>query len=251
MEKERRLVFARGIFVFIIFVIFGVIIVTEKATTFMTPKVIKKVNTYIEENYKEEKETWKTSKPKYKNGIYQVKVSSKENKNHFFWITYNHRKITDTYKEDYQKGKNILAYTENKIKQEIQNQMKKPTVLKIDTSFDQFSEKVKNKILQEEDLLSLSIYTIEREIMIEKWDKETINLKIMEYISSFQEKNIYPKNYSITITNQKKITESIQIQNLTEDFITSEEKENIIQAILEENNEPLLKKYKITYQYLN
>ena len=114
MNKQKKLTLERGIFVFIVFVLLGVIVVTEKFGDVMTPKITKKINTYIEEKYKDL--NLKTNDVTFKNTTYTMKVESKENKNHYFYIKYFNRKITDTYKKDYVEGKNLLAYIEKKIK---------------------------------------------------------------------------------------------------------------------------------------
>ena len=52
MEKYKRLNFARSIFTFIIFVIFGIIICTEKGGHLLIPKIQEKINEYLTTNYK-------------------------------------------------------------------------------------------------------------------------------------------------------------------------------------------------------
>ena len=37
-----------------------------------------------------------------------MKVKNIKNKNHYFYIKYSNKKITDTYKEDYIQGKSLL-----------------------------------------------------------------------------------------------------------------------------------------------
>ena len=51
MENYKKLNIARGIFTFIIFVIFGIIICTEKGGDYLIPKVNKKLNEYLTTNY--------------------------------------------------------------------------------------------------------------------------------------------------------------------------------------------------------
>ena len=44
-----------------------------------------------------------------------MKVTNKLNKNHYFYITYSNKKITDTYKEDYLEGRTLLTKTSNNL----------------------------------------------------------------------------------------------------------------------------------------
>ena len=66
-----------------------------------------------------------------------------------------------------------------------------------------------------------------------------------------QDNNITPKNYKIVITNNKDVTESIEIDNLTEEFIKNTSNEKIIKDILSDNSSKLLKTNGIKYKYLN
>ena len=66
-----------------------------------------------------------------------------------------------------------------------------------------------------------------------------------------QDNNITPKNYKIVITNNKDVTESIEIDNLTEEFIKNTSNERIIKDILSDNSSKLLKTNNIKYKYLN
>ena len=62
---------------------------------------------------------------------------------------------------------------------------------------------------------------------------------------------ITPKNYTLTITNQKEITNSIEIANITTEFINNPHKEEIIRDIINDKKSLLLKESKITYKYKN
>ena len=251
MKKQKKLLFARSIFVLIIIVIFGTIIITEKAGGILIPKAEKKFTEYLEKNYKEQKKDFILGKITYKNTTYKVKVMNKLNKNHYFYIKYYHKKITDTYKEDYIEGKTILSYTEKELKKEIEEKTTTSCDIKISNSLDKYTTTVQNRIINNDNLLELKFYTIKKEILINEWNSETITNKIIKTINIYKENNITPKSYTIIITNKNDITESIEINNITEDFITNNNKEKIISDIIDDNNSKLLKENKITYKYLN
>ena len=249
MKKEKNLLLARNIFTFSIVIIFTIIIVSEKKETIMIPKIEKKINQYIEENYS--KEDLQQSKVIYKNDKYRMKVSSKKNKNRYFYVYYFKKNITDTYQEDYIKGKTILTNIEKKLQKEIKEKTNKTPIIEINTTLDQFTDSVAERILEEENLLELKIYTIKDELIIEKWNTKEITLEIENYISTYNKENITPKNYIITITNQNEITNSIEISNITSDFINNPRKEEIINDIIINRNSSLLKDNKIIYKYKN
>ena len=242
MNKQKKLSFERGIFVFIVFVLLGVIVVTEKFGSIMIPKATKKINNYIEENYKDLNLI--TNEVTFKNTTYTMKVESKENKNHYFYINYYNRKITDTYKKDYVEGKNLLNHIKKKLKKTITNKTNTNCDIEITSTLNKYTDVVRNRIIKEDNLLELKFYIIKKELVIENWSEEDITNKINNFINKFED--ITPKSYTITITNKDDITESIEIKNITNTL-----SKEIINDIINDNKSDLLKENKITYKYLN
>lgn len=242
MNKQKKLLIQRGIFVFIVFVALGVIVVTEKFGNIMIPKITKKMNAYIEENYKNL--NLKTNDVTYKNTTYTMKLESKENKNHYFYINYYNKKITDTYKKDYIEGKSLLTYIKKKLKKEINNLTNTNSDIEITSTLDKYTDIVKERIIKEDNLLELKFFIIKKELIINEWNEENISNTINKYLEKFN--NITPKSYTITITNKNDLTESIEIKN-----ITNKVNKDIISDIINNEKSDLLKTNKITYKYLN
>ena len=242
MNKQKKLTLERGVFAFIVFVLLGVIVVTEKFGSIMTPKITKKMHNYIEENYKNL--DLKTNEVTFKNTTYTMKVESKENKHHYFYINYFNRKITDTYKKDYVERKNLLKHIEKKLKKEINNKTNTNCDIEITATLDKYTEIVRERIIKEDNLLELKFFIVKKGLVIDKWDEETITNKINSFINKFGD--ITPKSYAITITNKDDITESIEIKNITNTL-----SKEIINDIINDNKSDLLKENKITYKYLN
>ena len=250
MKKQKQLLFARNIFLFIIIVAFGVIVFTEKAGSIFLPKAEKKINNYIDKKYKNEKDKFVLGKVTFKNTTYTMKITDKENKNHYFYINYSHKKTKDTYKEDYIEGKTLLTNIKKNLKKEIEKETSTSCEIIILNTLDKYTSTVQNRIIKEDNLKELKFYNLKKEILIKNWNSKEITDKINKTISMYKENNITPKNYIITITNKDDITESIEIK-LTEDFISISSKEKIISDIINDNNTKLLKENKITYKYLN
>ncbi len=244
MNKQKKLIIGRGIFVFIVFVALGIIVCTEKFGNILTPKITKKINTYIEEKYKDL--DLKTNKVKFKNTTYTMKVESKENKNHYFYIKYFNKKITDTYKKDYLEGNRLLTHIKNKLNKEINNKTNTSCDIEITSTLNKYTDIVQERIIKEDNLLELKFFIVKKEIIIDNWDEETITNKINNFINKFETNNITPKSYTITITNKEDITESIKIKN-----ITNKVDKDIIHDIIKDKKSDLLKENKITYKYLN
>ena len=250
MKKQKQLLFARSIFLFIIIIAFGVIIFTEKAGKILIPKADKKLNNYINNKYKNEKDNFIIGKTKFKNTTYTIKITNKNNKNHYFYIKYYHKKITDTYKKDYLEGKTILNHIKKSLKKEIENNTNTKCEITILNTLDKYTSTVQNRIIKEDNLKELKIYNLKKELIINNWNSKDISDKISKTISIYKNNNITPKNYIIIITNKNNITESIEI-TLNENFINNSSKEEIINDIIKDNNSEILKENKITYKYLN
>lgn len=249
MNKQKKLLIQRTIFLFIVFVSLGVIIVTEKAGTIMIPKINKKITTYINDNYSDIKDTIKRSKLTYKNTKYTTKITNNTNKNHYFYIYYQNKKIKDTYKKDYLEGKNLLTHIKKKLEKEILKETNTNVKVKIISKLNEYTSTVQERLLKEEDLLNLKFYNIEKELLIENWNSKEISTELSNTIKKYNDDSITPKYYILIINNKSNLKESITIK-LTEDFLINNEKELIIEDIInDKENSKLLKKYSITYKY--
>jgi hypothetical protein len=251
MNNQRNLTIAQAIFAFLIFIALGTIVVTEKAGGLLIPKAQKKFEDYLDTTYSDLKNEILKDEVQYKNATYSMKVKSKNNKNHYFYIYYSNKKITDTYKEDYLKGKNLLKYIKKSLEKEILNKTNISCTITINNTLDKYTDSVKEKIINEDNLLNLKFYTINKELEISTWDSKTISNEIDNLINTMTTNNITPKYFNITITNKNDITESIVINNITNNYPNNLNKLEIINAILNKNNNKLLEEENITYKYLN
>ena len=251
MKKQNRLLLARSIFFSIVTIIFAMIIISEKAGDIFLPTVQKKINTYLENNYSSIKDGISIKKISYNNREYKAKVISSKNKNHYFYIYYKNHNLKDTYQKDYVEGKSLLSHIKKELETEITSETNQSCNITILATLNNYTEQVKERIIEEDNLTQLKFYSIEKEITIDNWTPQNIMQSIITTINSFQKENISPKYYTIIITNKKDITTSIKIENLSENFSKNLQKEQIINDIINDNNSQLLKQNKITYQYLN
>ena len=249
MKKQKKLLFARNIFFFFIIMIFTIIIMSEKKDTILIPKATKKMASYIEDKYN--KDDFKLGDVSYKNNKYTMKVSSKDNNNRFFYIYYTKAGITDSYQEDYLEGKSFLSNLKKDLEKSIKSIVNTKVTVEIPTTLDQYTDAVRERILNEDNLLELKFYIIKEELFIKEWDPTEIEKQIELCINKYNNSNITPKSFTIIINNDNEITESIEINNLTTDFINNPSKIEIINDILNDNNSILLKTNKITYVYKN
>ena len=169
MNKQRRLLYGQALFTILIMVSLTLIIINEKKNIILIPKIEKKIDSYIEENYNDLKNINK-SKITIKNNKYIVKISSKKNKNLYFYITYSNNKITDTYKKDYLEGKTLLNKIEKNLEEDIFNKINIKSKVIIDNKLNNYTDQIKEKIIKE-DIKEIKIYNIETSTNINKWNK--------------------------------------------------------------------------------
>jgi len=249
MNKQRRLLYGQALFTILIMVSLTLIIINEKKNIILIPKIEKKIDSYIEENYNDLKNINK-SKITIKNNKYIVKISSKKNKNLYFYITYSNNKITDTYKKDYLEGKTLLKKIEKNLEEDIFNKINIKSKVIIDNKLNNYTDQIKEKIIKE-DIKEIKIYNIETSTNINKWNKNDITNNINTIINKIYSNNYNPKSISITITNNEDITESYKINNLNKDFINNKSNTQIINDIINNKETNLLKENNISFDKLN
>lgn len=233
-------------FLFLIsFVLLGLIVVKEKKVSIMLPRVEVKMKDYIEENLKDlDQIRYEKTKYNETEKRFEKKVISTKNKNLYFYLYYKKKRITSTYEEDYQKGKSLLSHLEKEMTKDTEEENIKIT---IDTPLDQFSNEVKELLLKEENLKSLKIYTLEKEMKVSSFTEEEILLELTKLVLQNQKNGISPKNYTLTITNSSDVTQSIKIENL---ILPNTDIREILKYILK-NDKTIETKYNIKYNYLN
>ncbi len=251
MKEQNKLLFARNIFACLLFFSLAMIVFFEKKDLLLSKKVQKQMNNYIETHYSNLKNNVTIGKISFKKNTYTIKITSKDNKNLYFFINNKKKKITDTYQKDYYEGKTLLDTLPKKLEKDIKDLTHTSVNVKIVTTLDQHIKSIQERIMKEDNLLQLKFYSIEKTILIENWNEDTITKSIIETINIYNEKDITPKYYTLNLMNKSNMNDSLQISNLTEDFISNPKKKQIIIDILNDNNSKLLKENNITYQSIN
>lgn len=250
MKQDKKLTLGMALLFLIIFVTFGVIIVLEKSSIYLVPQIEKKLISYLNETYPSIKNELKVQKTTYKNSVYQMKVISTKNKHLFFYIKYKDKKITDTYQEDYQKGKSLLPHISKKIEKEIKKKTNKQYKVTIPTTLNNFSTPIKNLLIKEENLEQLKIYNLEEELTTPSWTTQDISKTITTFITTLERNNITPKTYTLIINDQNDITKAVKINNITSEII----KNNLLNSTINDiitNKKDNAKLSGVTYKYLN
>ncbi len=248
MKESNKLMLQMSLLFLVVFVTFGCIIVNEKLSFLKIPKVTEKITEYIDKNYSNIKDNLIINKVSYQKLKYEVKINNKNNSHLYFYIFYQDKKITDTYKEDYVKGKSIITYQENIIKKNIKKKTNTNYKIKILNTLDKYTDKLKENIINSKNPETLKIYNIESNLVISKFDLKNIVNCIKAFDNNMQSKNIIPKNYTFTIINPEDETIAVKIKNISSEFINNDDFENTINDII---NKRKLNTDVLTYEYLN
>lgn len=247
MNEGKKLTIQMALFFLVIFVVFGTIVIKEKQNIIFLPKIENSISEYMNNTY--QNLSLEKDKVTEKNNVFTMKVKNIKNKNHYFYIKYSNKKITDTYKTDYLEGKTILNHLSTKLEKDIYKETNITYKVSFDNKFNNYSEKVQ-KLLLEENIKTLKVYTIEKEITT-SWEINNITKTISDTMTTLEKKQFTPKNYTFIITNEKDITQSIKINNLKSSLINENKLQIIISDIINNNKSNILAENKITYEYLN
>ncbi len=247
MNEGKKLTIQMALFFLVTFVVFGTIVIKEKQNIIFLPKIENSISEYMNNTYQDL--SLEKDKVTEENNIFTMKVKNIKNKNHYFYIKYSNKKITDTYKTDYLEGKTILKYLSTKLEKDIYKETNISYKVSFDNKFNNYSEKVQ-KLLLEENIKTLKVYTIEKEITT-SWEINNITKILTDTMTTLEKKQFTPKNYTFIITNEKDITQSVKINNIKSSLINENKLQIIISDIINNNKSNILAENKITYEYLN
>lgn len=246
MKQDKKLILGMALLFLITFVSFGTIVVTEKLAPFFTDKIKTKFETYIEKNYKDDKNNLTIGKITYKNQQYKAKISNKKNKNWYFYITYQNKKIKDTYKEDYLEGKTLLTSIERKIEKKVKDELNQKVTITFPLTLNKYTNQIKENLISN-NLKEIKTYDITLTITTPTLTTENINKELEKRIQELYQINIYPNHYTIKINSKD---EKLTITNLTEKTMKKEYRTQIINDIINNTNSNIIKENNITYNYV-
>lgn len=253
MNEKDRLSLGMGIVFLIAFVGFGYIVIREKVNNSFLPKADKNIKNYINKKYSDEKDSLKIGTTHYEVecGCYKNKVTNKDNDNLYFTVVYKKKKVTDTYNKDYKTGTTLIKSIENKITNELRKVNKdsdgktdKTLKATISKKLSEFNPSIQEEIIKAKNPKNLSIYNIEKELIIKSWTFSSVIKEIITFNSTLKEQGFTPNTYTFYVTNPNNPGESFKINNLNVSYINENTLNEIVPAI-KQNNKEILKKYNI------
>lgn len=253
-KKEQSLILQMGFLYLLVILFFGLIIIEEKKKEVLMPKVDKKLQEYINENYKKENIEKGKIKLNKKESLYTVKVYNKQNKDLYFYVNYNYetKKISKTFEKDYKEGKTLKEKIEkylNKKLEKLKEKEKAPIkniYITENLKLTETTNDIKEELLKKN--YDLPLYTINIEDNISSLTEEIFTKKLKKINNYIKKINLNPKDYNITLNNKTSPSKSI---NLKLEKEVLDQNVDYIYSMIIENNKEILSKYNIEYKYLN
>ena len=187
----------------IIIIFFGFIIVREKVPTLKSKTVEEDINTYYEENYKDLDVSRGDLKYNKDDNSYSITYYNKDYEELNFTITSLNNKITDNYKENYVKGKEVLNNASKEVLDKYKEIFKNTNFQNIKIEFkdlDKYSKAEAIDIL-EGNIYNTGYYSVSYYVKVDSLDDVYLNNLINSFNSIALSNGLNTNNYSVTFDN--------------------------------------------------
>ena len=187
----------------IIIIFFGIIIVREKVPTLKSKTVEEDINTYYEENYKDLDVSRGDLKYNKDDNSYSITYYNKDYEELNFTITSLNNKITDNYKENYVKGKEVLNNASKEVLDKYKEIFKNTNFQNIKVEFkdlDKYSKAEAIDIL-EGNIYNTGYYSVSYYVKVDSLDEVYLNNLINSFNTIAADNGLVTNNYSVTFDN--------------------------------------------------
>ena len=187
----------------IIIIFFGFIIVREKVPSIKSKTVEEDINTYYEENYKGLDVSRGDLKYSKDDNSYSITYYNKDYEELNFTITSLNNKITDNYKENYVKGKEVLRNASKEVLDKYKEIFKNTNFQNIKVEFkdlDKYSKAEAIDIL-EGNIYNTGYYSVSYYVKVDSLDDVYLNNLINSFNSIALSNGLNTNNYSVTFDN--------------------------------------------------
>ena len=187
----------------IIIIFFGFIIVREKVPSIKSKTVEEDINTYYEENYKGLDVSRGDLKYNKDDNSYSITYYNKDYGELNFAITSINNKITDNYKENYVKGKEVLRNASKEVLDKYKEIFKNTNFQNIKIEFkdlDKYSKAEAIDIL-EGNIYNTGYYSVSYYVKVDSLDDVYLNNLINSFNSIALSNGLNTNNYSVTFDN--------------------------------------------------
>ena len=187
----------------IIIIFFGFIIVREKVPTLKSKTVEEDINTYYEENYKGLDVSKGDLKYNKDDNSYSITYYNKDYEELNFTITSLNNKITDNYKENYVKGKEVLRNASKEVLDKYKEIFKNTNFQNIKIEFKDLDKYNKAEAIDilEGNIYNTGYYSVSYYVKVDSLDDVYLNNLINSFNSIALSNGLNTNNYSVTFDN--------------------------------------------------
>ena len=187
----------------IIIIFFGFIIVREKVPTLKSKTVEEDINTYYEENYEDLDVSKGDLKYNKDDNSYSITYYNKDYEELNFTITSLNNKITDNYKENYVKGKEVLRNASKEILDKYKEIFKNTNFQNIKIEFKDLDKYNKAEAIDilEGNIYNTGYYSVSYYVKVDSLDDVYLNNLINSFNSIALSNGLNTNNYSVTFDN--------------------------------------------------
>ena len=187
----------------IIIIFFGFIIVREKVPTLKSKTVEEDINTYYEENYKDLDVSRGDLKYNKDDNSYSITYYNKDYEELNFTITSLNNKITDNYKENYVKGKEVLRNASKEVLDKYKEIFKNTNFQNIKIEFKDLDKYNKAEAIDilEGNIYNTGYYSVSYYVKVDSLDDVYLNNLINSFNSIALSNGLNTNNYSVTFDN--------------------------------------------------
>ncbi len=187
----------------LIIIFFGIIVVREKVPSLKSKTVEEDINAYYEEKYKDLDVLSSDLEYNKDDNSYSITYYNKDYRELNFTITSLNNKITDNYKENYIKGKEVLEKASKEVLDKYEEIFKNTNFQNIKIEFkdlDKYSDAEVIDIL-EGNIYNTGYYSVSYYVKVDSLDDVYLNNLINSFNSIAASNGLSTNNYSVTFDN--------------------------------------------------
>ena len=202
-RKMNSLMIGQALLFGLIIVFFGIIIVREKVPSLKSKNVEEDINLYYEDNYYDLDVTKGDLEYNKSDNSYSITYYDKAYEELNFTITYLNNKITDNYKDNYVKGKDVLKRASKDVLDKYKDIFSNTNYENIKVEFKDLDEYSKAEVIDilEGNIYNTGYYSVSYYVKVDSLDDVYLNNLINSFNSIALSNGLNTNNYSVTFDN--------------------------------------------------
>lgn len=202
-RKMNSLMIGQALLFGLIIVFFGIIIVREKVPSLKSKNVEEDINLYYEDNYYDLDVTKGDLEYNKSDNSYSITYYDKAYEELNFTITYSNNKITDNYKDNYVKGKDVLKRASKDVLDKYKDIFSNTNYENIKVEFKDLDEYSKAEVVDilEGNIYNTGYYSVSYYVKVDSLDEVYLNNLINSFNTIAADNGLVTNNYSVTFDN--------------------------------------------------